>query len=147
MLFPWGKEKKEQKWIALTNKCIYHSESEGTKDSESKTESTKRKAESPKENEIKKSGSGRKKGHFAERTKSSFFTEHIKKHDEAASVGDSVVRKEKLKRELTTMEDKYYRLMFDNISGSDPEANENWNEIKKALSDTRSLLEQKPNPP
>ena len=25
MLFPWGKEKKEQKWIALTNKCIYHS--------------------------------------------------------------------------------------------------------------------------
>lgn len=123
------------------------SESEGTKDSESKTESTKRKAESPKENEIKKSGSGRKKGHFAERTKSSFFTEHIKKHDEAASVGDSVVRKEKLKRELTTMEDKYYRLMFDNISGSDPEANENWNEIKKALSDTRSLLEQKPNPP
>ena len=103
----------------------------------------KRKAGSPKENEIKKTGSGRKKGHHAERTKSIFFTEHTKTNDEAATVGDSVVKKEKIRRDLTSMENKYYTLLFQNPSGPDPESNENWREIKKALDDTRLLLDKK----
>ena len=58
-----------------------------------------------------------------------------------------MVKKEKLKRDLLSMEQKYYKLLFENECGTaDPEANENWNEIKNALENTRKLLEKKNQP-
>lgn len=117
------------------------SETEKKGDDHSKKQ-VKRKA-SPKENDVKKTGSGRKIGNFAEKTKVIFFEEHLKKQGEAASVGSSVVKKEKVKRDLLAMEQKFYKLLFQNDSGTDPLANENWNEMKKALDNTRMLLEKK----
>ena len=113
------------------------------KGTSTRTQNKKRKPDSPKENNIKHTGSGRKKAHFAEKTKSVFYVERNKKHDEALDAGNSVVKKEKLKRDLTSMEEKYYKLLFENETGSDPDAKENWDEIKRALSETRDLLEKK----
>ena len=106
----------------------------------------KRKADSPKANEVKMSGSGRKKGFYAEHAKVRFFTEHNAKFDEKAiaEAKTSTVKKETLKRNLHELETSYYKLFFENPSGTDPHANENWEEISRALNETKLRLEKKP---
>ena len=106
----------------------------------------KRKADSPKANEVKMSGSGRKKGFFAEKAKVRFFTEHNVKFDEKAiaEAKTSTVKKETLKRNLHELETSYYKLFFENPSGTDPQANENWEEISRTLNETKLRLEKRP---
>ena len=105
----------------------------------------KRKAESPKANEVKTTGSGRKKAYFAEHAKGRFFTELMKKMDEKvlADAKSSTVKSETVKRDLLEMEERYYKLIFENPAGKDPQATENWNEISKSLTETRLQLEKK----
>ena len=137
-----NRRSKNQELLSDSNSTSSTSEAEEREGQD--TQLGKRKPESPKENNVKKTGSGRKVGHFAEKTKIFFFEEHLKKHGEAAAIGNNqLVKKETIKRDLLAMEDKYYQLLFNNTSGTDPYANENWNEIKKALDNTRSLLEKK----
>ena len=104
----------------------------------------KRKAESPKANEVKTTGSGRKKAYFAEHAKGRFFTELMKKMDEKvlADAKSSTVKSETVKRDLLEMEERYYKLIFENPAGKDPQATENWNEISKSLQETRLQLEK-----
>ena len=137
-----NRRQKDQQHLSDSDSTSATSETE-KKGDDSGSQPGKRKAYSPKENAVKKTGSGRKIGNFAEKTKVIFFEEHLKKHGEAAAVGSSLVKKEKVKRDLLAMEQKFYKLLFHNDSGNDPLANENWKEMKKALDNTKTLLEKK----
>ena len=137
-----NRRQKDQQLLSDSNSTSSASEPEEKERHD--TQLGKRKSDSPKQNDVKKTGSGRKIGHFAEKTKIFFFEEHLKKHGEAAAIGNNqLVKKETIKRDLLAMEEKYYQLLFNNTSGTDPYSNENWNEIKKALDNTRSLLDKK----
>ena len=104
----------------------------------------KRKAESPRANEVKKTGSGRKIPYFAEQAKSKFFAEHLRIDEKVLNEArSSTVKKETIKRNLLEMEERYYKLIFENPNGKDPAAQENWTVISKTLEGTRLLLDEK----
>ena len=112
--------------------------------SDSEDGDRKRKAESPRANEVKKTGSGRKIPFFAEQAKSKFFAEHLRFDEKVLhEARNSTVRKETVKRDLLEMEERYYKLIFENPNGKDPTANENWMVISKTLEGTRLLLDEK----
>ena len=137
----WSTVKPRKKRGAIKDSGASSSSSSDNDDADKK-----RKAESPKANEVKMSGSGRKKGFYAEHAKVRFFTEHNVKFDEKAmaEAKTSTVKKETLKRNLHELETSYYKLFFENPSGTDPHAKENWEEISRALNETKLRLEKKP---
>ena len=114
-------------------------ERQTTKDSLVK--GNKRKSDSPREKSIKQTGSGRKIGSYAQKTKDDFLAEISKLNFD--SIGDSRVKREKFKRNLNGIEQKFYKIMFENESGAaDPDANEYWDEIKNTLEGKRKIVEK-----
>ena len=59
--------------------------------------------------------------------------------------GYGIVQHERAKREMMLMKDKFYTLFFDDPSGMDPSANENWEECNVVyLQAAAGLDERKP---
>ena len=143
----WMQVKNKKHKAGRRSSASLSSSPASTDDEEHKTtkesleKGNKRKSDSPREKSIKQTGSGRKIGSYAQKTKDDFTAEISKLNFD--SIGNSRVKREKFKRNLNGIEQKYYKLMFENESGAaDPDANEYWDEIKNTLEGKRKIVEK-----
>ena len=143
----WMQVKNKKHKAGRRSSASLSSSPASTDDEEHKTtkesleKGNKRKSDSPREKSIKQTGSGRKIGSYAQKTKDDFTAEISKLNLD--SIGNSRVKREKFKRNLNGIEQKYYKLMFENESGAaDPDANDYWDEIKNTLEGKRKIVEK-----
>ena len=115
-------------------------EKEAKKEPNKNTENTKKRSGSPLSNNAKTTGSGKKKAVFAEKIKSQFLTELKKLKLEATTAGTSTVKKEKIKKNINILTEKYELLMFNNEAGHDPTAEEHWDNMTKEAEATKNAL-------
>lgn len=103
---------------------------------------------SPKEKNVKHTGNGDMIPNHTGKLKERFCEELSKLVDQQSTSMDKgygIVQHERAKREMMLMKDKFYTLFFDDPSGMDPSANENWEECNVVyLQAAAGLDERKP---
>ena len=101
---------------------------------------TKRKPDSPVGGTNKKTGSGRKKAFHAERDEAVFRYE-LKEIETYSRNKTSTVKKQKAKKDVDILLEKYNDKMFNNPKGSDPKAQEHWKKMTKEAERVKALLD------